>query len=54
MNEKGNDNPKLYFSDAFEIYIDSKADSEQSMDLNDYQFLISISGDKTILKAINS
>lgn len=50
MNEKGNDNPKLYFSDAFEIYIDSKADSEQSMDLNDYQFLISISGDKTIFK----
>ena len=50
VNEVGDDNPKLYFSDAFEIYIDSKADSEQSMDLNDYQFLISISGDKTIFK----
>ena len=55
MNEKGNDNPKIvFFGMPFEIYIDSKADSEQSMDLNDYQFLISISGDKTILKATNS
>lgn len=50
VNEVGDDNPKLYFSDAFEIYIDSKADSKQTMDLNDYQFLISISGDKTIFK----
>lgn len=50
VNETGNDNPKLYFSDAFEIYIDSKADSEKAMDLNDYQFLISVEGDKTIFK----
>ena len=46
VNEEGNDNPKLYFNDAIEIYIDGKNDSRERMDLNDYQFLISVNDQK--------
>lgn len=50
VNETGNDNPKLYFNDAVEIYLDSRADSKSVMDLNDYQFLVDIKGNKTVFK----
>ncbi len=50
INELGNDNPKLYFNDALEVYLDAKADSKTSMDLNDYQFLVDIKGQKTVFK----
>lgn len=50
INELGNDNPKLYFNDALEVYLDAKADSKSSMDLNDYQFLVDIKGQKTVFK----
>ncbi len=49
-NENGNNNPRLYFNDAVEIYMDAKNDSDKSMDKNDYQFLVSITGDKVIFK----
>lgn len=50
LNESGDGNEKLYLSDAVEIYIDSQNDSKQIMDLNDYQFLISLTSDHTIFK----
>jgi AraC-like DNA-binding protein len=49
-NESGDTNPRLYFNDAIEIYLDAKNDSDKRMDKNDYQFLISITGDKVIFK----
>lgn len=49
-NEKGNDNPRLYFNDAVEIYIDTHYDSKTKMDLNDYQFIISLNGESVIFK----
>ena len=48
--EEGNDNPRLYFNDAIELYIDTKNDSYYRMNLNDYQFLIDVTGDETIFK----
>lgn len=36
------DKPKLHFNDGVEIYIDSKNDSENKMDINDYQFVIDV------------
>lgn len=50
VNESKDNNPRLYLSDAVEIYLDSKNDSQEKMDLNDYQLLISLTGDKTIFK----
>ncbi len=50
MNESGDDNERLYLNDAIEIYIDSKNDSHGQMDLNDYQLLVSMNGQKTIFK----
>ncbi|MBK8699639.1 MAG: helix-turn-helix domain-containing protein [Saprospiraceae bacterium] len=50
VNERGMDNPKLYFSDGVEMYIDTKHDSKGRLDLNDYQFLISIGNDMTVFK----
>ncbi len=50
VNESGNGNSRLYFNDAVEVYIDSKNDSNKHMDLNDYQFLLSISEHATIFK----
>ncbi|MBL0136199.1 MAG: hypothetical protein IPP79_20605 [Chitinophagaceae bacterium] len=49
-NEKGNDNPRLYFNDAVEIYIDTHNDSKEKMDINDYQFIISLTGESVIFK----
>lgn len=49
-NEKANDNPRLYFNDAVEIYIDTHNDSKSKMDLNDYQFIISLNGESVIFK----
>jgi len=36
--------PNLHLNDGIEIYIDSKNDSKDKMDINDYQFMIDISG----------
>ncbi len=36
--------PDLHLNDGIEIYIDSKNDSKDKMDINDYQFMIDISG----------
>lgn len=50
VNEKGENSPRLYFNDGVEIYIDTKNDSKSKMDKNDYQFLLSISNEKTVFK----
>ena len=50
INERGENSPRLYFNDGVEIYIDTKNDSKSKMDKNDYQFLLSISNEKTIFK----
>jgi AraC-like DNA-binding protein len=49
-NESGDSNPRLYFNDAVEIYLDAKNDSGMVMDKNDYQFLVAITGDKVIFE----
>lgn len=49
-NERGNDNPRLYFNDAVEVYIDSHNDSKDKMDLNDYQFIVTLRGETIIFK----
>lgn len=49
-NANGDNNTRLYLNDAIEIYIDSKNDSRDKMDLNDYQLLISLTGEKTVFK----
>ncbi len=36
--------PELHLNDGTEIYIDTKNDSGEKMDINDYQFMIDISG----------
>jgi AraC-like DNA-binding protein len=50
VNAIGDKNARLYLNDAVEIYIDSKNDSQDKMDLNDYQLLISLTGEKTVFK----
>ncbi|MBK6566166.1 MAG: helix-turn-helix domain-containing protein [Saprospiraceae bacterium] len=50
VNATGNNNTRLYLNDAIEMYIDCKNDSQDKMDLNDYQILISLTGEKTIFK----
>jgi AraC-like DNA-binding protein len=50
VNATGNNNTRLYLNDAIEIYIDGKNDSKDKMDLNDYQILVSLTGEKTIFK----
>lgn len=46
----GNDNPTLYLGDAVELYLDPLNDSRTKMDVNDYQFIMDIGGDRTTLK----
>lgn len=50
----GTDNPTLNLGDAIEIYIDPLADSQGRMDLNDYQFILDIGGDRAVFKGDKS
>ncbi|MES2689736.1 MAG: helix-turn-helix domain-containing protein [Bacteroidota bacterium] len=47
---KGENAPYLYLNDAFEFYIDPLNDSKSRMDINDYQFIITLNNDHSILK----
>lgn len=47
---KGMDNPNLFLNDAVELYLDTKGDSKNRMDINDYQFIFDALGDFTIFK----
>jgi AraC-like DNA-binding protein len=49
-HERGNNNPRLYFNDGIELYIDSKNNSPSRMDVDDYQFLVDLEGEQTIFK----
>lgn len=42
--------PYIHLNDGIEIYIDSKADSDTMMDLNDYQFLIDVAGNNVVFR----
>lgn len=42
--------PYIHLNDGIEIYIDSKADSDSMMDINDYQFLIDIVGNNVVFR----
>ncbi|MBL7826799.1 MAG: helix-turn-helix domain-containing protein [Saprospiraceae bacterium] len=46
----GHDNPTLNLGDAVEIYIDPMNDSEDRMDVNDYQFIMDVGADFAVLK----
>lgn len=47
---KKNDQKALYLNDALEIYIDPLNDSKKTMDVNDYQFIVSVDKKSIILK----
>lgn len=42
--------PYIHVNDGIEIYIDSKADSDTIMDINDYQFLIDVMGNHVVFR----
>ncbi|MFP4471353.1 MAG: helix-turn-helix domain-containing protein [Bacteroidales bacterium] len=42
--------PYIHLNDGIEIYIDSKADSQTIMDINDYQFLIDVTGNHVVFR----
>jgi len=42
--------PEFHLNDAIEIYIDSKNDSREKMDLNDYQFIVDINNNSVVLR----
>jgi len=42
--------PEFHLNDAIEIYIDSKNDSRNKMDINDYQFIVDILNNSVVLK----
>lgn len=45
-----NDSTKAYLNDAVEFYIDPFSDSKEKMDVNDFQFIINIQNQVSILK----
>lgn len=45
-----NDSTKTYLNDAVEFYIDPFSDSKEKMDVNDFQFIINIENQVSILK----
>lgn len=47
---KKNDQKALYLNDALEIFIDPLNDSKKTMDVNDYQFIVSVDKKSIILK----
>ena len=48
--EKADSLTRLHFNDGIEIYIDSHNDSRDTLDLNDYQFLIDLKGSTVIFR----
>jgi AraC-like DNA-binding protein len=42
--------PELHLNDGIEIYLDTKNDSDTMMDINDYQFLIDVSGQNIVFR----
>jgi AraC-like DNA-binding protein len=44
------DNPNIFLNDGVEVYIDTGNDSENRMDINDYQFIIDIMNQKCIFR----
>lgn len=47
---KKQDSLLIHLNDAIEIFIDPLNDSKKTMDVNDYQFIVSIDGKQAILK----
>jgi AraC-like DNA-binding protein len=47
---KEKENPEIYLNDGIEIYIDTKNDSKNKMDINDYQFIIDILNQTIVFK----
>jgi AraC-like DNA-binding protein len=48
--EKADSLKRLHFNDGIEIYIDSHNDSRDTLDLNDYQFLVDLMGSNVIFR----
>jgi AraC-like DNA-binding protein len=42
--------PDIHLNDGVEIYIDTKADSKNMMDINDYQFTVDVSGQSIVFR----
>ena len=47
---RGTGNPRLYFNDAVELYVDAPGDRRRVLDVNDYQFILDLAGDYVIFK----
>jgi len=48
--EKPDSVKRLHFNDGIEIYIDSHNDSRDTLDINDYQFLVDLMGSSVIFR----
>jgi len=48
--EKPGDIKRFHYNDSFEVYIDSRNDSHDTIDLNDYQFIFEIGGGSTVFR----
>lgn len=48
--EKPDQVKRLHYNDSFELYIDSQNDSKDTIDLNDYQFVIELNGGHTVFR----
>lgn len=48
--EKPDSVKRLHFNDGIEIYIDSHDDSRDTLDINDYQFLVDLMGSNVIFR----
>jgi AraC-like DNA-binding protein len=42
--------PEIHRNDGIELYLDSKADSDTKMDINDYQFIVDIAGNSIVFR----
>jgi len=48
--EKADSLKRLHFNDGIEVYIDSHNDSKDTLDLNDYQFMVDLKGGNVIFR----
>jgi len=48
--EIGGKYPDLHLNDGIEVYIDTRHDSDSMMDINDYQFLIDLTGKSIVFR----
>lgn len=48
--ETGHGNPRLYFNDGIELYLDTRANAADRMDSDDFQFILDLAGEMTAFR----